>query len=174
VRAVFAQRKKRVRRAVMCVDINPARARIAESLEESDHTSIKSRLESRKSILGKKSKLSHAGLKPVAGLDAEALLDMTEGSYINLVQWTGEQLHPLKRGKLIPRSDQGEKPPEVVLQLSEHSDRWLRQVRGTESKYYRAIGSAEALMAKAAEIVQRWMQGVSGERAWMILRSQTE
>jgi len=35
VRAVFAQRKKRVRRAVMCVDINPARARIAESLEES-------------------------------------------------------------------------------------------------------------------------------------------
>ena len=174
MRAVFAQRKKRVRRAVMRVDLNPARAKMADTLEESDHTSIKSRLKSRESVVGNKSKLSNAGLKPVAGLDAEALLDMTEISYIELVQWTGEQLHPMKRGKLIPRSDQGEKPPQVVLQLSEHSDRWLRQVRGTESKYYRAIGSAEALMAKAAEIGQRWMQGVSGERAWMILRSQTE
>ena len=110
----------------------------------------------------------------MAGLDAAALLNMTESSYINLVQWTGEQLHPMKRGKLIPRSDQGEKPPEVVLKLSNHSDRWLRQVWGTESKYYRAIGSAEALMAKAAELGQRWMQGVSGERAWMILRTKTE
>jgi hypothetical protein len=29
-------------------------------------------------------------------------------------------------------------------------------------------------MAKAAKLGKRWMQGVSGERAWMILRSQTE
>jgi hypothetical protein len=160
--------------AMAYVDLNPARAKMAETLEASDHTSIKSRLKSRRSAVGSKSKLSNAGLKPVAGLDAEALLDMTESSYIELVQWTGEQLHPMKRGKLIPRSDLGERPPQVVLRLSKHSDRWLRQVRGTESKYYRAIGSAEALMAKAAELGQRWMQGVSGERAWMILRSQTE
>ena len=160
--------------AMAYVDLNPARARMAETLEESDHTSIKYRLESMKPFLGKKSKLSDAGLKPVAGLDAGALLDMTESSYIDLVQWTGEQLHPMKRGKLISRSDLGNRPPEVVLKLSKHSDRWLRQVRGTESRYYRAVGSAEALMTKAAELGQRWMQGVSGERALMILRSQTE
>jgi len=133
-------------------------------LEESDHTSIKSTLESRKSVLRKKSKLGKAGLKPMTGLDAAALLDMTESSYIDLVEWTGEQLQPMKRGKLIRRSELREKPPEVVLKLSNHSDRWLRQVRGTESKYYRATGSAEALMAKAAELGQRWIQRVSGER----------
>ena len=114
------------------------------------------------------------GLKPAAGLDAGTLLDMTESSYIDLVQWTGEQLHRMKRGKLISRSDLGDRSPAVLLKLSKHSDRWLNLVRGTESKYYRDIGSAEALMAKAAELGQRWMQGVSGERAWMILRSQTE
>jgi len=156
------------------VDLNPARAKMADTLEESDHTSIKSRLKSRGSVIGSKSKLRNAGLNPVAGLDAEALLDMTESSYIELVQWTGEQLHPMKPGKLISRSDRKDRPPEVVLKLSKHSDRWLRQVLGTESRYYRAIGSAEALMAKAAELGQRWMQGVSGERAWMILRSQSE
>jgi hypothetical protein len=113
-------------------------------------------------------------LKPVAGLDADVLLDMTESSYIELVQWTGEQLHPLKRGKLKSRIGSENEPPQVILQVFNHSNRWLRQVKGTESRYFRAIGSAEALMAKAAELGQRWMQGVSGERAWMILRSQTE
>jgi hypothetical protein len=29
-------------------------------------------------------------------------------------------------------------------------------------------------MAKAAKIGQRWMKGVSGERAWQILKAQTE
>jgi len=33
--------------------------------------------------------------------------------------------------------------------------------QGTESHYYRAIGSTEALMAKAADLGQRWMKGVS-------------
>jgi len=50
-------------------------------------------------------------------------------------------------------------------------------LRGRQRKTPRLsspIGSAEALMAKAAELEQRWMQGVSGERAWMILRSQSE
>jgi len=37
-----------------------------------------------------------------------------------------------------------------------------------------AIGSAEALMAKAAEIGQRWMKGVIRERAWQILKTQIE
>jgi len=160
--------------AMAYVDLNPARARMADTLEESDLTSIKSRLESRTSGLGKNSGLTRKRLKPVAGLDAEALLDTTESSYIELVQWTGEQFHPMKRGKLISRSDLGGRQPEVLLKLSNHSDRWIRQVRGTESKYYRAIGSAEALMAKAAELGQRWMQGVFGERAWMILRSQAK
>jgi hypothetical protein len=156
------------------VDLNPARARMAETLEESDHTSIKARLESISSLIKRSIRSSDDALKPVAGLDADDLLGMTESSYIELVQWTGEQLHPMTRGKLVPRAKSGNRIPQVLLRLSRHSDRWLRQVKGTESKYYRAIGSAEALMAKAAELGQRWMQGVSGERAWMILRSQTE
>jgi len=71
--------------AMAYVDLNPARARMAETLEESDHTSIKSRLESRTSGLGKNSELTTKRLKPVAGLYAEALHDMTESSYIELI-----------------------------------------------------------------------------------------
>ena len=46
----------------------------------------------------------------------------------------------------------------------------IRHVHGTESTYYRAIGSAEALMAKAAELGQVWMKGVAAEVAHKILR----
>jgi hypothetical protein len=48
----------------------------------------------------------------------------------------------------------------------------VRQVQGTESHYYRVIGSAEALMAKAAELGQTWLKGISGERAKLLLRQQ--
>jgi len=33
---------------------------------------------------------------------------------------------------------------------------------------------AEALMAKAKELGQRWMKGVSADKAWLILRTQVE
>ena len=47
---------------------------------------------------------AHSGLdrplKPVASLDANALLNLSETSYIELVEWTGEQARSDKRGKL--------------------------------------------------------------------------
>lgn len=48
-----------------------------------------------------------------------------------------------------------------LLEMSESSciELVVRQVQGTESRYLRAIGSAEALMAKAAGQGQTWMKG---------------
>ena len=48
----------------------------------------------------------------------------------------------------------------------------MRRAQGTESRYYREIGSAEALMLKADELGQRWEKGVSGELALAKLREQ--
>lgn len=107
-------------------------------------------------------------LKPVSGLDADSLLDLTESSYIELVQWTGEQSRPDKRGALMPltRSDP---PPAAISRLSRKPKAWLRRVQGTESIYYRVIGSAEALMAKAESLEQTWMKGVASEVTKAIL-----
>ena len=60
--------------------------------------------------------------------------------------------------------------PADIWQIANHPKEWIRQVQGTESVYYRAIGSAEALMAKAEALGQMWMKGVSGEVARKILR----
>lgn len=157
------------------VDLNPVRAGMSDTLEDSDHTSVQSRLKERSESGSSQSNLLDRPLKPVAGLDAKALIGMTESSYLDLVQWTGEQAHPLKRGKLnSSKAPATDKPPAILWSLVKHPQQWTRQVQGTELLYYRAIGSAEAMMAKAAAIGQRWMKGVSGERAWLILKSQTE
>ncbi|MCH8478924.1 MAG: hypothetical protein LAT56_13420, partial [Wenzhouxiangella sp.] len=48
-----------------------------------------------------------------------------------------------------------------IWDVAEHREAWICQVQGTESIYYRAIGSAEALMAKAEALGQVWMKGVA-------------
>jgi hypothetical protein len=156
------------------VDLNPVRAAMCDTLAQSDYTSIQKRLNDSKT-LPKPSKSHKAAetsgglLKPVAGLDAASLLDLTETSYIELVQWTGEQICPDKRGALRPNATD-RRPPAEISRLSRHPKAWVRQVKGTESIYYRADGSAEALMEKAAALGQTWMKGVAAARAKMILR----
>ncbi|WP_376692336.1 transposase [Wenzhouxiangella sp. EGI_FJ10409] len=153
------------------VDLNPVRAGMCETLNDSEHTSVRHRLESAGSAirkaLGRGSQ--DQALKPVAGLDVDALAELTESSYIDLVRWTGLQAHPDKRGKLSPTE---EAPPDGLWSLANHPREWMRRVQGTERRYYRAIGSAEALMLKAADLGQRWMKGVSGEFALKKLREQ--
>ncbi len=74
-------RKKRVLCAAMRVDLNPARAAMCDTLAESDHTTIQRRLREREQLRKRRlagKNLLDRPLKPVAGLDADALLDMTE------------------------------------------------------------------------------------------------
>jgi len=156
----------------MRVDLNPVRAAMCDTLADSDHTSIQKRLEAGSEaarLLKAGSGASANPLKPVAGLDADSLLDLTEVSYIQLVQWTGEQIRPDKRGAL-EAIETDQRLPAEISRLSRNPKAWIRQVQGTESLYYRAIGSAEALMDKAAALGQTWMKGVAAARAKMILR----
>lgn len=155
------------------VDLNPARAALCDTLADSDHTSIQRRLRERESLATKGTSsrsLLERPLKPVAGVDADVLLEMTESSYIDVVQWTGEQVRSDKRGVLKPLDEESCSTPDDIRKLANHPKQWIRQVQGTERTYYRAIGSAEALMAKAKSLGQVWMKGISGELAKKILR----
>jgi hypothetical protein len=155
------------------VDLNPARADICDTLIDSDYTTIQRRLREREGLANKtRSKASFLSrpLKPVAGLDAKDLLAMTESSYIEIVQWTGEQARSDKRGQLKPVTERKRAAPADIRTVLDHPNDWLRQVRGTESIFYRAIGSADALMEKAEQLGQVWMKGVASEVAKRILR----
>ena len=153
------------------VDLNPVRAGMCEALRDSEHTSVRYRIESARSAIGKALERSSQdqALKPVAGRDVDALSDLTESSYIEIVRWTGLQSRAGKRGKL---SAAAETPPDGLWNVANPPRDWINRVQGTESRYYRAIGSAEALMLKAADLGQRWMKGVSREFVLKKLREQ--
>ena len=61
--------------------------------------------------------------------------------------------------------------PVVAGQASEAMDSASTGHRASILPCHRLV---RALMAKAADIGQRWMKGVSGQRAWQILNSQIE
>ena len=60
-------------------------------------------------------------------------------------------------------------PPTVISPLTLDSKAWIRQTRGTESLYVRAIVSTEALMAKAKALARAWMKVVANKlpQTWL-------
>lgn len=129
--------------AMSYVDLNPIRAGLADRLEDSAHTSVVRRLVQPEDMLVQP-------LDAVAGPTVAGCLPISEGEYLRLVDWTGRQLRPGKRGR-IP----ADAPP--LLAACHLDAHWLDQVRGVESRFCRAIGSARALLDKAREIGQHWL-----------------
>ena len=130
------------------VDLNPIRAGLAKSAEDSDFTSVKERtldVESADEVEtpdAKDVRVEHgpqAGwLSPIAQeprrkkvrdkrtsrrVSNKGCLPMTLPEYLQLVDWTGRQLHPGKRGR-IPKD-----VPPVIERLGSSAEIWMHFVR---------------------------------------------
>jgi len=126
------------------VDLNPVRAGAAIDLQSSHHTSVRHRL-----VVGLD---AQTRLQPVVG-GACAALSLSAGDYIELVDWTGRRLHPGKHGRIAASA------PHCLIRYGVDADGWLVRVFSIETRYWRAIGSIEALIEKALAIGQRWLKG---------------
>ena len=127
------------------VDLNPVRAGVAPDLPRSAHTSIQRRLHQRRTPA------DTDRLDAIAGKSVSGHLPLSVDEYIELVDWTGRQLHPRKRGAIATSA-----PPALRRVTCENE--WLPQVRGIESRYWRAVGSAQALLEKAKAMRQCWLK----------------
>jgi len=133
------------------VDLNPVRAGLAEAPEHGRHTSVRRRAR------------LHRGdplLQPLAASIPSGLPTLNTTRYLDLVDWTGRSLHPGTTGA-IPT----EAPP-ILERLALRPRQWLLQVPATESRYYRAIGRAETLVARAHSAGLRWLRGVGAARTF--------
>jgi hypothetical protein len=135
--------------AGMCyADLNPIRAAVADRLSTSLHTSIRWRL-------ARAALTDMSPLRPVAGaLPATPHLTCSNRDYLMLVDWSGRRMRPGKRGRI--RAD----VPGLLHALDASPKAWLADVTALESRYWRAIGSAQALIDKAEQIGQRWLKGI--------------
>ncbi len=125
------------------VDLNPVRARMAETPETSDHTSIKARvapsLNLVEAIRNQKEQqfLSQfpVPMKPLLDFEGAARNGNQDGilfslrDYLELVDYTGRIVHPTRGGSI------SEHQPPVLRRLGLSLDDWLTEATEFETRY---------------------------------------
>ena len=134
-------------RCMAYVDLNPIRAAVAKTPEESRHTSIRARLNSRDRHLAPFVDTAVSGREPIP---------IQQEEYLKLVDWTGRQLLLEKRGR-IPDS-----LPPILTRLNFESDRWIIEMQHYGKWYYRAVGSVQKMEEYCQHLGQQWLKGRTG------------
>ncbi len=141
--------------AMAYVDLNPVRAKLCDSLDASHHTSAKRRI----AAIEKQPKIADQSLSPIAGLRGFCVLSISQSEYLALVDYTGRQIRPDKRGVITGP------PPAALGRLDYRSEQWTRQVMAVGSSFNRAVGEVESLVDKAKAMGQCWLRGIAVARA---------
>ena len=142
------------------IDLNPVRAGINPTPEESEHTSVKSRCEAVNSegrvegVVAKQPKL----LQRFVG---NPRLNMPDGlpfrllDYLELVDWTGRQIREDKRGSID--SDL----PCILTRLDIDEEHWLYMTQNFESSFKTLVGAVHSLRKVCNEMGYQRMPGRS-------------
>ena len=146
--------EKSILAAMTYVDLNPVRAKIANNIATSCYTSVKVRNKQ----LRKNPERANQPIMPLVGVRSFNLPDISEADYIELVDFTGRELHPGKRGKIEASK------PKALTKLGLDRNHWTTRVKGIGSGYWRVIGELEELIDKAKEISQRALFGIGFAR----------
>jgi hypothetical protein len=138
------------------VDLNPIRAGIANTLEESWFTSVYDLIAARGMAKHTSSHqpLPDSWLCPITMSDSTStasILDLELDDYLRLVDWTGRQIREDKRGA-IPND-----LAPILDRLKVDPDHWLRTVTGFEGFFFRVAGRQAGV---------RWFRGCCGCWIW--------
>jgi putative transposase len=149
------------------VDLNPIRAAIADTPENSDYTSIQARLGIQPTPLVTQDTASHSEtktLEEVSELQAFAGDEHIHNSnshlpfhfadYVALVDWPGRQLRDDRRDAISQRL------PSILDRLGIVPKQWLRSAGHVEQHFFRAIGPIAKLEKLCEKLNQRWLHGV--------------
>ncbi len=141
------------------VDLNPIRAGIAKTPEQSKYTSIKKRAHQAK----KSKQLNHCDqqVKSLFPFIGNPRLDMPEGlafklaDYLELVDWTGRQILDEKRGFI------NQEQPPILERLGIEVDHWQYLTTQFESRFRTVVGTAFEVKRSAKHFGRKWMQGIT-------------
>ena len=120
------------------VDLNPIRAKMAESPEGSDHTSIQERTAAASSSANT-DRLQPKHLLPFVGnprCDIPKGLPFRLSDYLELVDWTGRAIRDDKRGAIPSHL------PPILERLQIDPRYWLHMTRHFEGRFKGLVGTA--------------------------------
>ena len=130
------------------VDLNPIRAKIADTPEKSDFTSVQARCNP-----NVKAKVQLALFKDETEYK-DGAIPFTRNEYLKLVDWAGRMQRSDKRG-YIP-ADQ----PPILERLGLEGDRYQAALNML-SDPFKAFGAPKTVREAAAALGQKWIKGVT-------------
>jgi len=147
---------------MMYVDLNPIRAGIADSIANSDFTSIQTRIKEQQQRVQPDNPTSPhktTPLKPLLDFDGATHTATQSGipfhfaDYLELIDWTGRAVRTDKRGAIA------ETAPKLLQQLGIASDAWMRSATEFSKQYARACGSWAAMCEFKTRQGGKWCRG---------------
>jgi len=147
------------------VDLNPIRAGMADTPEESEYTSIQQRIaavdcgnQASTAMQAEPEDLSEVipRLMGVSGrLDDNHGLPCTLKDYLELVDWSGRAIHPHKRGKIADQQ------PKILQRLQIEPSALLSYLSRKEDSFHHVIGSKSSIREAAAKLGRKFLQGIA-------------
>ena len=160
------------------VDLNPVRAKMADSVQASDYTSGQDRAVAElarrrvreyrrcrrigEALTDRQKALYSAAHKRAKRADwlvslqspDSPLRGVTESSYLELLDWTGRQVRAGKRGKIPDRI------LPILQDLDINTKRWVSTVEQYGSLFHRMVAKAEEMSKAAKAQGRQWFHGV--------------
>ena len=132
------------------VDLNPIRADMAKTPEQSDYTSIQERLQR---AMRKKQSCTLLPFQNKTD-NKDKAIPFEQNDYFTLVDWSGRAIVENKRGS-IPVDT-----PPILMRLGIDEKDWLNHIRYFERQFPTVAGNIDKLRELAEQTSRRWIKGM--------------
>ena len=146
------------------VDLNPIRAELCDTLEQSDYTSIKQRIDefyTKKKSLNTSAPQTSSDIK-LAAFTGNSLKEngiaFSLTDYLELADWTGRIVREDKRGYIKPTT------PAILQKLQLDEQTWMDTVQGFSKGFYSFIGPEQQLKSLCQKQSRHWVKGINACR----------
>ncbi|MEH6442644.1 MAG: transposase [Oceanospirillaceae bacterium] len=145
------------------VELNPIRAKIADTPETSDYTSVKQRIDERSNTHVKAKQAVNNDIKPRITLKTflakgDCFKDQIPygySEYLYLVDWSGRAIRIDKRGTI------NHQLPAILLRLGIDEESWCEAMQPQANhQFSRALGCKHMLQAYAEKLGLGWIKGM--------------
>jgi REP element-mobilizing transposase RayT len=140
------------------VDLNPIRADICHTLEDSEYTSIKQRIEQ----ITETKNARHSKNTPTVKLLSfigSSLKDngiaFALNDYLELADWTGRIVREDKRGSINAST------PSILQKLQLNEDTWMETVQAYSKGFHSFVGPEEQLKSLCQKQNKHWVRGIN-------------
>ncbi|WP_051208293.1 hypothetical protein [Saccharospirillum impatiens] len=140
------------------VELNPIRAQMTDDPENSDHTSVKKRIDTAQAEPDPSEPAQPKALFPFVGYPRQDMptgLPFRSQDYLELVDWRGRQIRSNKRGSIDQQS------PPILERFNIDVEHWVYNTQNFESQFKGIVGTVLSIQAQCHRLGYRRTPGLA-------------